>query len=88
MMQYLLFGFLVNRSGELCSPNPLGFFALGLLRQDRPARKPLQEQSLMKKTHQGLDNVGFIGPENIKLWLENIRGFETELSGLEDRQAE
>jgi hypothetical protein len=33
----LLFVFLANRIRELCSPNPLGFFALDLLRQDRPA---------------------------------------------------
>jgi hypothetical protein len=39
----------------------LGFFALDLLRQDRPA----QDSHFTKKNTSGLDNVGFIGTENI-----------------------
>jgi hypothetical protein len=65
-----LFVFLANRTWRTLSSNPLGFFALSLLRQDRPT--PMT--ATIKKLHQGLDNVDFIGPENISHLAKKHRG--------------
>src|SRR6516165_4269434 len=65
----LLFGFLVN-------PEPLGIFALDLLRQDRSA----PAATILEKMHQGLDKVCFRGTENIigsNRWREGFSDCET-----------
>jgi hypothetical protein len=68
-----LFVFLANRNWRTLSSNPLGFFALSLLRQDRPT--PMT--ATIKKLRQRLDNVDFIGTENINL--------KTRMEGAENR---
>ena len=51
--------------------------SLDLLRRDRPA----PGSHYTRKMHQGLDNVGFIGTENIigsNRWRERFSDFETQ----------